>query len=293
MSFLRSSKALQRRVRILTSIADGELAELYCQCLFTFYPSLYEGWGLPVTELLCYGKVPLIAAASSLPEAGGEFADYFDLGSPEDVVRKLERLIDLPDYRAGREAQIKAKFRARSWSTIARQVVDYALAAPSTGGERRAPPAETGPYYAIARGRETSILAGMVAGEMYRIGEGWWAPEEWGCWLKEGSADLVFSFSQSCFLHLGLRGLPDRRADFELAALEGGSCCRGALEPDQIRWPVLGIEPTAQGSSVRIRIASNQSCSLAGISGGLDRRLVSLGVLGFYLCSDQQPVTST
>ena len=41
------------------------------------YPASYEGWGLPVTESLCYGKVPVLANASSLPEAGGEFRGIF------------------------------------------------------------------------------------------------------------------------------------------------------------------------------------------------------------------------
>jgi glycosyltransferase involved in cell wall biosynthesis len=291
MSMLRSNRPLQRRVHILTAIADAHLAELYRRCLFTFYPSLYEGWGLPVTESLCHHKVPLIGAVSSLPEAGGEFAEYFDPNSPDDVVRKLERLIDFADYRANREALIRAKFRARPWGEIAGQVIDCAvtgLTGCGPSGDAWAPlPAEIGRYYPFSRGRESSIRVGMVAGEIYRIGEGWWAPEQWGCWLKENSADLVFSLSElsdhACFLYVGLRGLPARYANFRITVLGDEIVRGGTLKPDQNQWPTLQIQPKATGARIHVRITSDQNCNLAEVTGGIDRRVVTLGILGIFL----------
>ena len=45
---------LSRKVTMLSGLSDAELSLLlYRSCKFTLYPSLYEGWGLPVTELLC------------------------------------------------------------------------------------------------------------------------------------------------------------------------------------------------------------------------------------------------
>lgn len=99
LSRLESSDLLKQRVRILSKISDDELAALYKNCLFTLYPSSYEGWGLPVTETLCYGKVPLISRVSSLPESGGTFAEYFDLHSESDLLEKLTRLLDDHAYR--------------------------------------------------------------------------------------------------------------------------------------------------------------------------------------------------
>ena len=291
MSLLRSNKALQRRVRILTGINDPELAELYRQCRFTFYPSIYEGWGLPVTESLCHGKVPLLSAVAALPEAGGDFAEYFDLNDFDDLVRKLERLIDDDDYRVSREARIRAEFRPRSWSAIAGQIVDHAATGQACccgRGDSWAPRVEIGRCYAIARGRENGIREGMAAGEMFRIGEGWWAPEEWGCWLRAASADVAFSLPDSQHrwrLHLGLRGLPGCPATFQLTVLGNGAMRRGILEPDQHLSAMLPIESMPSGA-VHLRIASNESCSLAEFSGGLDRRLVTLGVTGFCLSTD-------
>jgi len=45
-------------------LSDEELALLYRTCLFTIYPSLYEGWRLPITESFCYGK-PIITTTST------------------------------------------------------------------------------------------------------------------------------------------------------------------------------------------------------------------------------------
>ena len=80
----------------LEGTSDPDLAALYRRCLFTVYPSLYEGWGLPVTESLCYGKTPLLSRVASLPEAGGEFADYFEIGSKVGLAAALKRLVVRP-----------------------------------------------------------------------------------------------------------------------------------------------------------------------------------------------------
>jgi hypothetical protein len=295
MSLLRSNRTLQRRVHILNGIADADLAELYRRCLFTLYPSVYEGWGLPVTEALCHGKAPLISAVSSLPEAGGCFAEYFDPASPEDAFAKLERLIDDQEYRMSREALIKEKFSPRSWSAIADQVVEYAGAFAGRGnpGEIReawASPAEMGRYYPIGRGRETSIRPGMIAGEMFRTGEGWWVPEEWGCWVKDGHAEIAFSLAQRsdrrCLLYLGLRGLPMGHTDFLLCMRTTGLVVGGTLQCGEYQWPMLRIELNEnRGSVIQLHLSSSGSCDLAVVTGGTDRRVVTLGVVGFYLCA--------
>lgn len=298
MSLLRSDKTLQRRVHTLIGIADADLAELYQRSLFTFYPSVYEGWGLPVTEALCHGKVPLISAVSSLPEAEGCFAEYFDPDSPKDALEKLEGLIDDQEYRRSREVLIKEKFKPRSWSAIADQVVEYALTtqtptALASEGEIReasAPRAEISRYYSIGRGRETSIRPGMIAGEMFRTGEGWWVPEEWGCWVKGGLAEIAFSLPELgdrlCLLYLGLRGLPMGRTDFRLSMPTTGLVVGGTLQCGEYQSPVLRIKPHGStGNVIRLHLTAHGSCDLAVVTGGTDRRVVTLGVVGFYLCT--------
>ena len=74
-----------------------------------------------------------MANSSSLPEAGGELADYFDVRSERDFQEKLERLIDDVPYREGRERRIRGEFVPRSWRQIAEQMVNHCSRATTPG----------------------------------------------------------------------------------------------------------------------------------------------------------------
>ena len=133
---LQSSRLLQSHVVMLSKISDFDLQKLYLNCLFTIYPSSYEGWGLPVTESLCFGKVPVISNSSSLPEAGGKFAVYFDLGSENMMLAALERMIYDDAFRRKQEEEIRTKFKPRTWGGIAEQM----LALVASWASRETPP---------------------------------------------------------------------------------------------------------------------------------------------------------
>lgn len=93
---------------------DTELSHLYRNCLFTVYPSLYEGWGLPVGESLWHGKICAASYCSSMPEVGGYDCDYFDPCNPADIEQTLWRLIFDDVYRAKRMSSID-RTRLLSW----------------------------------------------------------------------------------------------------------------------------------------------------------------------------------
>ena len=63
----------------------------------TMFPSNMKVWGLPVTRSLCHGKPVIVANNSSLPEAGGSFADYFDTNDVDQLVEVAGRMIDDDD----------------------------------------------------------------------------------------------------------------------------------------------------------------------------------------------------
>jgi glycosyltransferase involved in cell wall biosynthesis len=121
---LERDQSLRSRVVVLQDVSDQVLQTLYRRCLFTIFPSLYEGWGLPISEALAHGKVPLVSRVSSHPEAGGDFAVYFDLNSEADFQSKLEDLIDNLEGRHSREARIKAASSLRSWADIGTEIVN-------------------------------------------------------------------------------------------------------------------------------------------------------------------------
>jgi glycosyltransferase involved in cell wall biosynthesis len=81
-------------ISILEKTDDTMLAQLYQKCQFTIFPSLFEGWGLPVGESLWFGKPCLASNASSIPEVGGKYATYFNPQSIEDIKDNIRAFLD-------------------------------------------------------------------------------------------------------------------------------------------------------------------------------------------------------
>lgn len=69
---------------------DEVLAAVYVNARALVYPSLYEGFGMPLLESMSYGCPVICSDTSSLPEVGGEVAIYFDPKSIESMVACLE-----------------------------------------------------------------------------------------------------------------------------------------------------------------------------------------------------------
>lgn len=113
---IRNAGALGGKVVHVAAPSDAALAALYRGARFTLFPSHYEGWGLPVTESLSFGKVCLAAATSSLPEAGGELCLYHDPDCVRDAAALYRRAIVEPGLIAGLEARIAAEHRVVPWS---------------------------------------------------------------------------------------------------------------------------------------------------------------------------------
>ena len=72
--------------------------------------------GLPVAESLAHGKLCIVSNRTSIPEVGGNLADYFDPADEEDALAKIERPLLEPAYLATREAQVRAEYRRRTWN---------------------------------------------------------------------------------------------------------------------------------------------------------------------------------
>ena len=116
MQQIENADQLGGKLRIVEDPSDDTLAALYRGCLFTLFPSFYEGWGLPVTESLIFGKPCVISNTTSLPEAGGALARYFD---PDDVGDAYRVIRDTITDRAGLaawQADVRARFTPTPWS---------------------------------------------------------------------------------------------------------------------------------------------------------------------------------
>ena len=107
---------LNGKLLIVEDPSDEELVSLYSGCLFTLFPSFYEGWGLPVTESLAFGKPCFISNRTSLPEAGGKLARCFDPDELHDAYAKIRGVIeDRADLMRWAET-VKREFRPVPWS---------------------------------------------------------------------------------------------------------------------------------------------------------------------------------
>jgi glycosyltransferase involved in cell wall biosynthesis len=123
MQQLYSIRDQAGKIHFVDCPTDAELAGLYRHCLFGVFPSFYEGWGLPVTEALSFGKTVAASSASSIPEAGGEFCVYFDPDDINDAYGVIRGLIENPARIAALEARIAAGFRPPGWEDTAAAVL--------------------------------------------------------------------------------------------------------------------------------------------------------------------------
>lgn len=141
-----ATRGLDGLVSVLShSVNDEEVAAFYEHALFTIYPSAYEGWGLPVTESLAFGKVVIAAHNSSIPEAGGELASYFTTGDIDEFCTVIERDGLDPIRRAELEQRIRDEFHDVTWERVADILVEEIEAArTSQGGSLVHPTIELG-----------------------------------------------------------------------------------------------------------------------------------------------------
>jgi len=88
------AKLRQEGVECQGYLSKEELAFLMGSTECLVFPSTYEGFGMPVLEALQRGTPVACSNTSSLPEVGGDAAEYFDPKSPEDIVAAVERATD-------------------------------------------------------------------------------------------------------------------------------------------------------------------------------------------------------
>ena len=284
-ALLDGSRTLRDRVSLLHGIPDTELDALYRHCICTVFNSHYEGWGLPVTESISYGKVPIVADNSALRQAGGEAALFFASGSEPELVSRLESVLFDAEFRAAQEAKVRASPPPRSWEELA---VDLAAAlgavpAIATPPGARLASLRSGADYAVRAlpGPEPTIE--MAVADAVREGPCWGKLKDWGVRTLRGCAMLR--------LPAGLHGAA--RITLEMQGPPGGG--RFGLRAgtaDAVEGPFRWIEasdhermfcvlevPDAAGRELVVEIDTPEGVRLE------DGRLVGPNLLGFMVCA--------
>lgn len=90
---------LEQKVVFLKGISSNELAAIYQLATIFIYPSIFEGFGIPIVEAL-FSKTPVITTNSGVfPEAGGPNSIYVDPNIIEEIEAKIILLLANPDLR--------------------------------------------------------------------------------------------------------------------------------------------------------------------------------------------------
>lgn len=104
------------KILILENLTDSEICYLYANCIFTIYPSYYEGWGLPVAEAFRFRKTCISSNAASLPEVVGNSGILLDPHDFTGWFSNISMLLRFPDKRGEYEANIQKRNDLLDWS---------------------------------------------------------------------------------------------------------------------------------------------------------------------------------
>jgi len=115
---------LTNQVMFTGYIEDGDKPALLSGALAYVFPSLYEGFGLPVLEAMACGTPVLTSNISSLPEVAGEAALLVDPHNTADIADGLTQLITNSDLRQQLVAQGYQQIQKFSWQKAAAQVFE-------------------------------------------------------------------------------------------------------------------------------------------------------------------------
>jgi len=105
---------LEDKVVLLDFVPQEDMPALYKNSIIFIYPSIYEGFGLPILEAMNCGIPVLTSGISSIPEVRGEAVRYFDPESPRNMAENIEEVLNSEDLQ--KELSKKGIERAKKFS---------------------------------------------------------------------------------------------------------------------------------------------------------------------------------
>lgn len=112
------------RVQFLGAVSEAEKYWLYQNCEAFAFPSLLEGFGLPVIEAMNFGKPVFLSTCTSLPEIGGAEAYYWDNFAPDYMADKFVQGMNDYNKDEQKSGRIVNWARQFTWEKTARQFID-------------------------------------------------------------------------------------------------------------------------------------------------------------------------
>lgn len=106
------------KINGLQRVSDNLLQHIYHNCVFSVFPSIYEGWGLAATEAMQHGKICVVANTSSLSEATQNLMPALHPFDFPGWKAEIERLLDDQPYRQSLESKIAEQYHPLSWNDV-------------------------------------------------------------------------------------------------------------------------------------------------------------------------------
>jgi len=114
---------LAGRVEVLSGVDDAVLNILYQKAMFTLYPSVYEGWGLPVAESLCHAKQCITSHCTSMLEIAPELTRFAHPLCPDQWAAQIRELCTNPGLLEEENRKIRSEYRAVTWQESAKNLL--------------------------------------------------------------------------------------------------------------------------------------------------------------------------
>jgi glycosyltransferase involved in cell wall biosynthesis len=119
------ARALGDSVLLTGFVSDEALCSLYHAAQVVWFPSLYEGFGLPVLEAMACGAPVVASNSSSLPEVAGDAATLVSPHSDDEHIEAISELLDEPGKRDRLRGAGMAHASAFTWESSARKLYGY------------------------------------------------------------------------------------------------------------------------------------------------------------------------
>lgn len=105
-------------------VPDDALKILYHKCKLFVFPSLYEGFGLPILEAMACGAPVIASNTSSIPEALGKEDALFDPNRPQDIAQKITKALTNSNYLQELQQHSKKQVSKFSWERVAHRALN-------------------------------------------------------------------------------------------------------------------------------------------------------------------------
>lgn len=116
---------VQDLVKFLSFVSEAELLALYQGASALLFPSLAEGFGIPVLEAMATGTPVIASNVTSLPEVGGDAGYYFDPEREHDIAKAIETVLGNPQLREEMAAKGRERAQVYHPKRVGRMVLDF------------------------------------------------------------------------------------------------------------------------------------------------------------------------